>query len=107
MTPNGRILRPTDTARQKAKYSGKKKRHTRKNNVITDKRTGKVKGLRPTVEGKRHDKKLADEQDGAFPPGFSLGPFGMNSASGTLGVSRSNPFSPSLVPPHSYRNRTG
>ena len=66
------IRRPTDMARQKATYSGKKKRHTRKNNVITDKRTGKVKGLSPTVEGKRHDKKLADEQDGAFPPGSTL-----------------------------------
>ena len=50
------IRRPQDPARQKANYSGKKKRHTRKNNVITHKRTGKVKGLSPTVEGKRHDK---------------------------------------------------
>ncbi len=66
------IRRPTDPARQRANFSGKKKRHTRKNNVITDKRTGKVKGLSPTVEGKRHDKKLADEQDGAFPPGSTL-----------------------------------
>jgi hypothetical protein len=66
------IRRPTDPVRQRANFSGKKKRHTRKNNVITDKRTGKVKGLSPTVEGKRHDKKLADEQDGAFPPGCTL-----------------------------------
>jgi len=66
------IRRPQDPGRQKANYSGKKKRHTRKNNVITDKRTGKIKGLSPTVEGKRHDKKLADEQDGAFPPGSKL-----------------------------------
>jgi len=66
------IRRPTDPERQRANYSGKKKRPTRKNNVITDKRTGKVKGLSPTVEGKRHDKKLADEQDGAFPPGSTL-----------------------------------
>jgi hypothetical protein len=66
------IRRPQDPERQKANYSGKKKRHTRKNNVVTDKRTGKVKGLSPTVEGKRHDKKLADEQDGAFPPGSTL-----------------------------------
>jgi hypothetical protein len=66
------IRRPQDAERQKANYSGKKKHHTVKNNVITDKRTGKVKGLSPTVEGKRHDKKLADEQDGAFPPGSTL-----------------------------------
>ncbi len=66
------IRRPQQLDRQRANYSGKQKQHTRKNNVITDKRTGKVKGLSPTVEGKRHDKKLADEQDGAFPPGSTL-----------------------------------
>src|SRR5271157_2219425 len=66
------IRRPQDQARQKANYSGKKKHHTRKNNVITAKATGKIKGLSPTVEGKRHDKKLADEQDGAFPVGSKL-----------------------------------
>ncbi len=66
------IRRPQQPERQRANYSGKKKRHTRKNNVITDKRTGKVKGLSPTVEGKRHDKKLADEQGETFPPGSTL-----------------------------------
>jgi hypothetical protein len=66
------IRRPQDSERQKAHYSGKKKRHTLKNNVITDKRTGKIKGLSPTVEGKRHDKKLADEQDWEFPTGSKL-----------------------------------
>lgn len=63
------IRRPQDPHRQKANYSGKKKRHTRKNNVISDKRTRKIKGLSQTVGGKRHDKKLADEQDVKFPPG--------------------------------------
>ncbi len=66
------IRRPTDGERARANYSGKQKRHTRKNNVITNKRSGKIKGLSPTVEGKRHDKKLADEQDGAFPLGSRL-----------------------------------
>jgi len=66
------IRRPQAKSRQQSHYSGKKKRHTVKNNVITDKKTGKIKGLSPTVEGKRHDKKLADEQDGAFPSGSKL-----------------------------------
>jgi hypothetical protein len=66
------IRRPQDPARQKANYSGKKKRHTVKNNLISDKTTGQIKGLSPTVEGKRHDKKLADEQDGSFPAGSKL-----------------------------------
>lgn len=66
------IRRPKDQDRQQQNYSGKKKRHTRKNNVISDKRTRKIKGLSPTVEGKCHDKKLADEQHWTFPSGSQL-----------------------------------
>ena len=66
------IRRPLDGQRQEQHYSGKKKRHTVKNNLITDKRTRKVKGLSPTVEGKIHDKKLADDQEIVYPPGSTL-----------------------------------
>jgi hypothetical protein len=66
------IRRPKDPDRQRQHYSGKKKRHTVKNHVITDKRTRKIKGLSPTCEGKKHDKKLADEHDLSFPPGSTL-----------------------------------
>jgi len=62
-----RVRRPKNAEQQKAKYSGKKKTHTVKNNVITEKQTGKIKGLSPTVNGKMHDKKLADEHDVQFP----------------------------------------
>jgi DDE superfamily endonuclease len=70
--PERPVRRPKDKARQKANYSGQKKRHTRQNNVITDKATGKIKGLSPTVEGNRPAKKLADEQPWAFPKGTQL-----------------------------------
>jgi hypothetical protein len=66
------IRRPKDPERQRENYSGKKKRHTVKNNVVSDKRTRKIKGLSRTVEGKKHDKKLADEQDLDFPPNSKL-----------------------------------
>jgi len=66
------IRRPQDKDKQRRYYSGKKKHHTVKNNLISDKRTRKIKALSPTVEGKRHDKKLADEQDLTFPPGSQL-----------------------------------
>jgi hypothetical protein len=66
------IRRPKDKQRQQAHYSGKKKRHTVKNNILTDKTTGKIEGVSPTVEGKRHDKKLADEQQLDFPKGSKL-----------------------------------
>jgi len=66
------IRRPKDQERQRQHYSGKKKHHTVKNNVVTEKRTGKIKVLSPTVEGKKHDKKLADEQDIPYPPDSTL-----------------------------------
>ncbi len=66
------IRRPKERKRQEATYSGKKKRNTVKNIVLTDKRAGKIKALGPTVEGKRHDKKLADDQRWRFPKGSQL-----------------------------------
>jgi hypothetical protein len=66
------VRRPKDAEAQQAKYSGKKKRHTVKNNVITEKRTGKIKGLSATVNGRTHDKKLADQHDLSFPEGSKL-----------------------------------
>ena len=66
------IRRPKDSQRQKDHYSGKKKRHTKKNNVITDKKTGKILGLGATYPGHRHDKKAADEDGFEFPEGASL-----------------------------------
>ena len=67
------IRRPQAAARQKKFYSGKKKRHTVKHLVITDKHTKKIKALSVTSEGKKHDKTLADEQAYPFPKGTKLG----------------------------------
>ena len=67
------INRPSDPVKRKEHYSGKKKRTTVKNNVITERRRGgKVKYLSETVEGKKHDKKLADEEGYQFPKGSKL-----------------------------------
>lgn len=66
------IQRPRDAQRQRDYYSGKKKRHTVKNIVITDKRTKKIKGLGQTQAGKKHDKAATDEEDYRFPPGSKL-----------------------------------
>jgi len=66
------IRRPQQAIAQKENYSGKKKRPTVKNIILTQKKTGKIKGLSDTSAGKKHDKKLADEQDIVFPPGSKL-----------------------------------
>lgn len=48
------IQRPKDSERQKANYSGKKKRHTRKNLIMSD-RKKRIGFLSKTAEGKQHD----------------------------------------------------
>lgn len=68
-----RINRPKAKQKRDQHYSGKKKATTVKNNVITERRRGgKVKYLSQTVEGKRHDKKLVDEEEYQFPEGSKL-----------------------------------
>ena len=66
------IQRPKDPERQKAHYSGKKRRHTVKNIVVSDKRTKKIKGLGRTQAGTRHDKSAADDEAYQFPPGSTV-----------------------------------
>ena len=60
------IQRPCDPEEQRLYYSGKKKRHGIKNNVLID-TSCKIRFLSETVEGKKHDKKLADETDYVLP----------------------------------------
>lgn len=56
-----RIQRPSDRDRQRQYYSGKKKAHTVKNDLIVDSEARTVVYLSPTVTGKTHDKALADQ----------------------------------------------
>jgi hypothetical protein len=65
------IQRPKDQEVQKTYYSGKKKRHTVKNNVVVNAQ-GKIILLTPTCEGKKHDKKVADEAELSLPQGSAL-----------------------------------
>jgi hypothetical protein len=64
--------RPGDPERRRADYSGKKKRHTKKNIVITEKATGKVLGLGATRPGSQHDKACVDAEGYTFPEGSKL-----------------------------------
>jgi hypothetical protein len=67
-----RIQRPKDNEKQKEHYSGKKKTHTVKNNIIGGLNTRKANYLSNTYEGKVHDKKIADQENPTFPEGASL-----------------------------------
>lgn len=66
------ISRPVNNQKQKQYYSGKKKRHTVKNNVIVSVGGRKVRYLSGTYEGKKHDKKICDEENPVFPKGIKL-----------------------------------
>ncbi len=67
-----RLQRPVNIDKQKEKYSGKKKAHTDKNLLLVNENTKKVVYLSPPVEGKKHDKKLADESKISYPTNASL-----------------------------------
>jgi len=60
------LQRPKDKEKQKKNYSGKKKAHTRKNILITDKNK-RIGFLSPPEEGKRHDYSIFKD---LFPPGL-------------------------------------
>ena len=62
-----RRTRPQDPEQQKSYYSGKKKAHTLKNNLIVHPESRKVCYLSRTTEGKKHDKKICDEEGYTFP----------------------------------------
>jgi hypothetical protein len=65
------IQRPKDPEAQRTFYSGKKKRHTVKNNVLVNEQA-KIVLLTITCEGKKHDKKIADETAFTLPEGSCL-----------------------------------
>lgn len=76
-------------------YSGKKKRHTIKNQVMVSPHTKKILALSKTVEGKRHDKQLCDD-DGVIlraPPGATGG-----GDSGYEGIRELNPCIKVVLP---------
>jgi hypothetical protein len=67
-----RCQRPKDQEKQKRFYSGKKKTHTVKNNLIVTLGKRRVEYLGRTWEGKKHDKKICDEEGHEFPEGITL-----------------------------------
>lgn len=67
-----RIIRPGDQGVQRVFYSGKKHCHTLKNNLIAGLDDLQIKGLSGTYEGKKHDKKICDEEATRLPEGCDL-----------------------------------
>jgi hypothetical protein len=63
------IVRPSNDEVQEVFYSGKQHRHTVKNNLIVGLDDRQIKGLSGTHEGKKHDKKICDEERFRLPDG--------------------------------------
>ncbi len=55
------IRRPKDDDAQKATYSGKKKRHTKKHVTITHPQTQRILAVSEEAVGSKHDKRIIDE----------------------------------------------
>jgi hypothetical protein len=68
-----RRQRPKEAQKQTEHYSGKKKTHTDKNVLLVSSHTKKVLYLSPTVVGKTHDKKVADDSSISYPSCSTLG----------------------------------
>lgn len=66
-----RMQRPKNSQRQQDYYSGKKKTHTMKNIVISN-RKGRVEFVSDTYPGRVHDKSIADGEVYPFPKGSDL-----------------------------------
>ena len=64
--------RPKDPEQQRADYSGKKKGQRRKNVVVSTYTRRRVEYLSATVEGRRHDKPIADQSALTFPDDITL-----------------------------------
>ncbi len=67
-----RRQRPKDDTEQLRYYSGKKKAHTFKNVIIVTQGSKIVLYVSDTYEGKKHDKKVCDEEGPTFPNGVVL-----------------------------------
>jgi hypothetical protein len=67
-----RRQRPIDAQRQKAHDSGTQKAHTDTNLLLVNETTSKVVYLSPTIAGKTHDKKAADQAEMAYPLNATL-----------------------------------
>jgi len=73
------VQRSKNKKTQEYFYSGKKKRHTVKNHTFVHPNSKKILAISSTVEGKKHDKKLAQEDStwSTIPPdGMGLGDTG-------------------------------
>jgi hypothetical protein len=67
------VPRPQDATQQTERYSGKKKRHTVKNTLVTRADGRRIVFVGDTTAGRRHDKPLVEDDAPPFPDGSRIG----------------------------------
>jgi DDE superfamily endonuclease/Helix-turn-helix of DDE superfamily endonuclease len=67
-----RRQRPKNPEKQALHYSGRKKTHTDKNVVVADAKSRRIGFLSQTYVGRTSDKRIADQEDIAYPPETEL-----------------------------------
>ena len=96
------IRRPKDKDKQNRYYSGKKKHHTVKNQIMVSPKSGRILSVSRTVEGKLHDKKLLEQDWNIYrapPQALGIGD------SGYQGASKINPLIKFITPFKNLRNK--
>lgn len=95
--------------KQKEDYSGKKKRHTKKNLVVSDSRLGYIHFLGATQPGSKHDKTMADEEklhaDSRFTFGGDLGFLGLKIGNARIVLPRKKPKGEELTEIQKQQNK--
>jgi len=86
------IQRPKNDKKQRRFYSGKKKRHSKKNTIITNEKR-QILYLGSTVEGKKHDyNAFKEEFPETTPPPQLLKGFSLYTDLGYLGIEKAFPW---------------
>lgn len=104
------IQRPQDPERQKANYSGKKKRHTRKHLAAVDEQK-RILILSQAHEGKVHDKRMLEEEDFVegipeeIPIDVDLGFLGLQKEYENIRLPHKKPRGGELTPAQKEENR--
>lgn len=102
------IPRPGTEPRQKEHYSGKQKRHTVKNTIVTDRIGRRIVFLGATARGSTHDKTQAETDAPPFPPdsrgGADSGYQGYHPPNLTLTVPLKKPKGGELTPDEQAAN---
>jgi hypothetical protein len=103
------IIRPSNNDVQQFFFSGKKRRHTVKNDIAAGINDYQIKWLSETCEGKKHDKKICDDENIRLPKGancyYDAGFQGLKMEGVNIYQPKKKPCGGELTPEEKKENR--